>query len=66
MKKWSTPKAVKSRVLIEKRLAEIGKSLGHDEPFFAALTFSDKEGVWKVCPCCGGDALLDGFAGLDD
>tara|TARA_Y100000033_G_C2720887_1_gene98224 strand:+ start:113 stop:226 length:114 start_codon:yes stop_codon:yes gene_type:complete len=35
--------------------------LDFDKPFSAAITFDDTKGIWKICPCCGGDALLDGF-----
>ena len=54
MKQWSTPKAIKSKQVIEEGLAKLGE-------FFAAITFSEKEGVWKVCPCCGGQSILKGF-----
>jgi|TARA_B100000131_G_scaffold179904_1_gene173591 hypothetical protein len=61
MKAWSTPKAIKSKKMIDKGLKKLGKSLGLDKPFSAAITFDDTKGIWKICPCCGGDALLDGF-----
>ena len=61
MKKWSTPKAIKSRKVIDKALAKLGDSLGLGKPFFAAITFDDKSGTWKVCPCCGGDRLIADF-----
>ena len=59
--KFKTPKAIKSKQVIEKGLAKLGESLGLGKPFFAAITFSEKEGVWKVCPCCGGQSILKGF-----
>ena len=61
MKKCSTPKAIKSRKVIDKALAKLGDSLGLGKPFFAAITFSDKDGKWHVCPCCGGDRLIADF-----
>jgi|TARA_R100000808_G_C2086983_1_gene108789 hypothetical protein len=61
MKKWKTPKAIASQKKIDIGLAKLGKSLGLDKPFFAAQTFDDKTGTWKICPCCGGDSLLKGF-----
>ena len=57
MKKWSTPKAVKSKKFLEKGLELLGESMGLGKPFFAAITFSEKEGVWKICPCCGGSSV---------
>ena len=57
MKKWSTPKAVKSKKFLEKGLELLGESMGLGKPFFAAFTFSEKEGVWKICPCCGGKSV---------
>ena len=57
MKKWKTPKAIASSKKIDKGLAAFGKSIGLDKPFFAAKTFDDESGTWKVCPCCGGDSL---------
>ena len=41
MKKWSTPKAIKSKKIIDKGLKKLGKSLGLDKPFSAAITFDD-------------------------
>ena len=41
MKKWSTPKAVKSKKFLEKGLELLGESMGLGKPFFAALTFDD-------------------------
>jgi len=57
MKKWKTKKAIKSKIALEKGLVAFGKSIGLDKPFFAAKTFDDASGTWKVCPCCGGDSL---------
>ena len=57
MKKWKTPKAIASQKKIDKGLAAFGKSIGLDKPFFAAQTFDDKSGTFKICPCCGGDSL---------
>ena len=64
MKKWKTPKAIASKKKIDIGLAKLGKSLGLDKPFFAAQTFDDKTGTWKICPCCGGDSLLKGCGGI--
>ncbi len=61
MKKWKTSKAIASKKKIDAGLLALGKSIGKDEPFFAAQTFDDKTGTWKICPCCGGDSLLKGF-----
>ena len=61
MKKWSTPNAIKSQKVIDKALAKLGDSLGLGKPFFAAITFSDKDGKWHVCPCCGGDSIIKDF-----
>ena len=61
MKKWSTPKAIKSQKVIDKALAKLGDSLGLGKPFFAAITFDDKSGTWKVCQCCGGDSIIKDF-----
>ena len=61
MKKWSTPKAIKSQKVIDKALAKLGDSLGLGKPFFAAITFDDKSGTFKVCPCCGGDSIIKDF-----
>jgi hypothetical protein len=33
MKKWSTPKAIKSQKVIDKALAKLGDSLGLGKPF---------------------------------
>ena len=57
MKKWKTEKAIKSKIALEKGLVAFGISIGLDKPFFASFTFKDKEGVWGICPCCGGDSL---------
>ena len=62
MKKWSTPKAISSKKKIEKALASFGKSIGLDKPFFAAQTFDDISGTWKICPCCGGDSIIKDFS----
>ena len=59
--KFKTPKAIKSKQVIEKGLAKLGESLGLGKPFFAAITFSEKEGVFKICPCCGGQSLIEEF-----
>ena len=59
--KFKTPKAIKSKKVIDKALAKLGKSLGLDKPFFAAITFDDKSGTFKVCPCCGGDSIIKDF-----
>ena len=59
--KFKTPKAIKSKQVIEKGLAELGESLGLGKPFFAAITFSEKEGIFKICPCCGGQSLIKEF-----
>ena len=61
MKKWTTKKAIKSQKVIDKALAKLGDSLGLGKPFFAAITFDDKTGTWKVCPCCGGDSIIKDF-----
>ena len=37
MKKWSTPKAIKSQKVIDKALAKLGDSLGLGKPFFMQL-----------------------------
>ena len=59
--KFKTPKAIKSKKVIDKALAKLGDSLGLDKPFFAAITFDDKSGTFKVCPCCGGDSIIKDF-----
>ena len=59
--KFKTKKAIKSKKVIDKALAKLGKSLGLDKPFFAAVTFDDKSGTFKVCPCCGGDSIIKDF-----
>ena len=59
--KFKTLKAIKSKKVIDKALAKLGKSLGLDKPFFAAVTFDDKSGTFKVCPCCGGDSIIKDF-----
>ena len=59
--KFKTPKAIASKKKIDKALLALGKSIGLDKPFFAAQTFDDKTGTFKICPCCGGDSLLKGF-----
>jgi|TARA_B100000035_G_scaffold307565_1_gene310998 hypothetical protein len=59
--KFKTPKAIKSKQVIEKGLAKLGESLGLGKPFFAAITFSEKEGIFKICPCCGGQSLIKEF-----
>ena len=59
--KFKTPKAIKSKKVIDKALAKLGDSLGLGKPFFAAVTFDDKSGTFKVCPCCGGDSLIKDF-----
>jgi|TARA_A100001391_G_scaffold129931_1_gene89161 hypothetical protein len=59
--KFKTPKAIKSKKVIDKALAKLGDSLGLGKPFFAAITFDDKSGTFKVCPCCGGDSIIKDF-----
>ena len=59
--KFNTPKAIKSKKVIDKALAKLGDSLGLGKPFFAAVTFDDKSGTFKVCPCCGGDSIIKDF-----
>jgi hypothetical protein len=59
--KFKTPKAIKSKKVIDKALAKLGDSLGLGKPFFAAVTFDDKSGTFKVCPCCGGDSIIKDF-----
>ena len=59
--KFKTQKAIKSKKVIDSALAKLGKSLGLDKPFFAAVTFDDKSGTFKVCPCCGGDSIIKDF-----
>ena len=59
--KFKTPKAIKSKKVIDSALAKLGDSLGLDKPFFAAVTFDDKSGTFKVCPCCGGDSIIKDF-----
>ena len=59
--KFKTPKAIKSKKGIDKALAKLGDSLGLGKPFFAAVTFDDKSGTFKVCPCCGGDSIIKDF-----
>jgi hypothetical protein len=31
--------------------------MGLGKPFFAAMTFDDSKGEWKICPCCGGTSV---------
>lgn len=59
--KFKTPKAIKSKKVIDSALAKLGDSLGLGKPFFAAVTFDDKSGTFKVCPCCGGDSIIKDF-----
>jgi len=59
--KFKTPKAIASQKKIDKALAAFGKSIGLDKPFFAAVTFDDKAGIFKICPCCGGDSIIKDF-----
>ena len=59
--KFKTPKAIKSKKVIDKALAKLGDSLGLGKPFFAAVTFDDKSGTFKICPCCGGDSIIKDF-----
>jgi hypothetical protein len=61
MKKWNTVKAIASKKKIDKALKDFGKSIGLDKPFFAAQTFDDVSGTWKICPCCGGDSIIKDF-----
>jgi hypothetical protein len=58
MKKWNTSKAIASKKKIDKALKAFGKDIGLDKPFFAAQTFDDVSGTWKICPCCGGDSII--------
>ena len=57
MSKFTTPKALKSKDTLKKGLIAYGKKFGLDSEFFAAFTFDDKTGTYKICPCCGGDSL---------
>ena len=57
MSKFKTPKALKSLKSLKAGLKAYGKSLGLETEFFTAFTFSESEGVYKICPCCGGDSL---------
>ncbi len=57
MKKWKTKKAIKSQKFWEKGLELLGESMGLGKPFFAAMTFDDSIGEWKICPCCGGKSV---------
>ena len=61
MKKWTTPKAIASKKKIKKALKAVGKFYGLDSDFFAAITFDDKSGTFKICPCCGGDSIIKDF-----
>ena len=64
MKKWKTKKAIASQKKIDKMLAAYGKAYTTSgKPFFAAQTFDDKTGTWKICPCCGGDSIIDWYDG---
>ena len=64
MKKWKTKKAIASQKKIDKALAAYGKAYTTSgKPFFAAQTFDDKTGTWKICPCCGGDSIIDWYDG---
>ena len=64
MKKWSTKKAIKSKEFLEKGLELLGESMGLGKPFFAAITFDESKGVWKICPCCGGSSVENSIAEL--
>ena len=65
MKKWTTPKEIASQKKIDKILAAYWKAYtSSGKPFYAAQTFDDTSGTWKICPCCGGDSLLKGFGGI--
>ena len=64
MKKWSTKKAIESKEFLEKGLELLGESMGFGKPFFAAITFDDTKGVWKICPCCGGSSVEKSIAEL--
>ena len=57
IKKWTTKKAITSQKKIDKILAAYGKAYGSGKPFFAAQTFDDKTGTWKICDCCGGASI---------
>ena len=61
MSKFKTPKALKSKKVIEKGLALLGESLELGRPFFAALTFVEEKGVFEICPSCGGQNLIKEF-----
>ena len=64
MKKWSTKKAIESKKFLERGLELLGESMGLGKPFFAAITFDDTKGVWKICPCCGGSSVEKSIAEL--
>lgn len=57
MSKYTTPKALKSKDTLKKGLVAYSKKYGIKGGFFAAFTFDDKTGTYKICPCCGGDSL---------
>jgi hypothetical protein len=61
MSKFKTKKAIASKKKIDKALAAFGKSIGLDKPFSAAVTFDDDAGIFKICPCCGGDSIIKDF-----
>ena len=61
MSKFTTPKAIASKKKIKKGLKDLGKFYGLDSDFFAALTFDDKSGTFKICPSCGGDSIIKDF-----
>ena len=64
MKKWKTKKAIASQNKIDKACAAYGKAYTTSgKPFSVAQTFDDKTGTWKICPCCGGDSIIDWYDG---
>ena len=64
MTKWKTKKAIASQKKIDKACAASGKAYTTSgKPFSVAQTFDDKTGTWKICPCCGGDSIIDWYDG---
>ena len=59
--KYKTEKALKSKKSLKEGLKAYGKKLGLESEFFTAFTFSESEGVFKICPCCGGDSIIKDF-----
>ncbi len=62
--KYKTEKALKSKKSLKEGLKAYGKKLGLESEFFTAFTFSESEGVFKICPCCGGESLEKEILGL--